>query len=147
MAEIIADEGLDFLVGLALKNGTPPATLYVLLFTGGTATTVPASTATLAAMGGSFAEASFSGYARQSIPAASWGATGVLLGGRGSTGPQVTFTATGASATAINGYGLCTVASGTAGVCLGYANFTEGAVTSLAVNDAIKVTPSWALTG
>lgn len=149
MAEIIADEGLDYIIGLLLKNSpaTPPATLYVGLFTGGTATTVPTNAATLAAMTGTFVEAAFAGYARQPIAAANWAALSVQSGGRGSVGPQVTFTATGSSATAINGYFLCTVASGTAGVTLGWANFTEGAVASLAVNDAIKVTPTFALTG
>jgi hypothetical protein len=149
MAEIIADEGLDYIISLLLRNSpaAPPATLYVGLFTGGTATTVPANAATLATMGGTFAEAAFTGYARQSVSAASWGALGVQSGGRGSVGPQVTFTASGASATAVNGFFLCTVASGTSGVTLGWSNFVEGAVTSLASGDAIKVTPTFALTG
>jgi hypothetical protein len=117
------------------------------LFKGGSASTVPTAAATLAAMTGTFAEADFTGYSRQPVAAAGWGATGVLLGGRGATGPQVTFTAGAAYATAINGYFLCTVASGTSGIALGWANFDEGAVASLALNDAIKVTPKWALTG
>ena len=147
MAELIPDEGLNFLAALALKQGTPSNPVYIGLFVGGTATTVPASTATLATMGGSFAEAAYTGYARVAVTSADWGSTVPLLSGRGCTGVEKPFPAASAIySTAINGWFVATALTG--GVCLGYSNFDEGAIPApLALGSVPKVTPRWALQG
>lgn len=72
MAQIFTNEGLDVIFN-QLSIGTSgsftpsatPATYYVGLLTGGSGSTVPASSATLSAFGGSFAEMTGSGYIRQ----------------------------------------------------------------------------------
>lgn len=153
MAEIIPDEGLDYIIGIFPKNGSNIATTYLGLFTGGTASTVPSAAATLAAMTGTFAEAGYTGYARQSVAAASWGATGAKTiwtqSARGTTAGQVSFpAATATYSTAINGFFLCTVASGTAGVSLFWSNFDDTtAVATMAIGDIIRVTPTFGLLG
>lgn len=148
MAEILPNEGKDYLIGVVFKNSpAAPATLYLGMFTGTTATTVPAESSVLATPSG-FAEAAYSGYARKAIAAASWGALATILSGRGITGPAVAFdAATGASATAINGFFIATTSGTGTGISLGYANFAEGNVPSVAVNDIITVTPQFALLG
>jgi hypothetical protein len=148
MAEIVPDEGLDYILSIFPKNGSNIATTYLGLFTSQTASTVPASTMVLATPTG-ITEAAYTGYARQSIAAAAWGATGAKTmwsqTGRGSTAGQVSFpAATAAYATAINGFFLATASA--AGTCLFASNFDDTtAVASLAVNDVIKVTPTFGL--
>lgn len=151
MSEIVPDEGLDYLVNLVLKQGTPPANLYMGLFIGGTQTTVPAASATLATPGGTFAEAAYTGYGRVTIPSADWGATGAKTvwsqTGRGSTAAQKSFAAATATyGTQVNGFFICTVASGTAGVVLLWSNFDDSTgIASLAIGDVVRVTPTYAL--
>lgn len=139
MAEIFPDEGLDRILGVIPKNGTNISTLYVGLFTSQTATTVPASTAVLATATG-VTEVSGSGYARQSIAAASWGAIAAGTGGRKTTGPQVTFAATGTWSVA-NGFFIADAS--TNGIAIFYANFDDGTAVTLLNGDSLKVTPTW----
>jgi hypothetical protein len=148
LAEIIPDEGLDYLLAIFPKNGTNLATAYLGLFTSQTASTVPAANMVLATPTG-ITEAGYTGYARQSIAAASWGAVGAKTmwaqAGRGTTAGQVSFPAASAIyATPINGFFLATALTG--GVCLFVSNFDDvTAVASLAINDIIRVTPTFGL--
>lgn len=148
MAEIIPDEGLDYILGIFPKNGTNLATSYLLLFTSQTASTVPAANSVLATPTG-VTEAAYTGYARQSVAAASWGTTAAKTiwsqSARGTTAAQASFpAATAAYATAINGFGLATASS--AGVGLFYSNFDDvTAVASLAIGDICRVTPTFGL--
>jgi hypothetical protein len=150
IAEIIPDEGLDYILAIFPKNGTNIATTYLGLFTSQTASTVPASTAVLATPTG-VTEAAYTNYSRQSIAAASWGTTGAKTiwsqTGRGTTSAQVSFpAATATYATAINGFFIATAS--TAGVALAYSNFDDTtAVASLAIGDIIRVTPTFGLLG
>lgn len=141
MAEIFPDEGLDYILGVIPKGATTPATLYMGLFTSQTATTVPANTAVLATQTG-MTEATGTGYARQSIAAASWGAQGAATGGRKTTAGQVTFPAVGAGGWGtINGYFLATAL--TVGTAVFYCNFDDNQSIATSPNDVIKVTPTW----
>lgn len=151
MAEIVPNEGLDYWVGVMLKAATQPANTYVGLWEGATASTVPAATAVLATQTG-ITETNFTGYARQVIAAAGWGATGAktVWGDatvRGTTAGQVTFpAATAAYATAINGFLLATTTGRATGIALLYSNFDDTtAIASLAIGDVIKVTPTFGL--
>lgn len=154
MADILPTEGLDYLVTLAVKTGTAPTSLYVGLLTGGDGTTVPAATATMAAMGAPFAEASFTSYARVEVPDADWGAiAGATIWGtavRAATAAQKSFPAAGAAdATAnITGFFLATAGTIGGGVALYYSNFVDGAadvIPSLALGDIVRVTPQFGL--
>lgn len=148
MAEIVPDEGLDYMLAIFPKNGTNLATSYLGLFTSQTASTVPAASMVLSGPTG-ITEAAFTSYARSSIAAAAWGTTGAKTmwsqSGRGTTASQVSFPAAGAAyATAINGFFLATASS--AGVCLFASNFDDTtAVSSLALGDIVKVTPTFGL--
>jgi hypothetical protein len=148
MAEIVPDEGLDYLLNVALKGGTPPANTYLGLFTSQTPSTVPAAGMVLATPSG-ITEAAFTSYARQAIAAASWGATGAKTiwsqSARGTTAGQVSMPAAGAAyATAINGFFIASAAS--AGVCLLASNFDDTtAIASLALGDIVRVTPTYGL--
>lgn len=152
MSEIFPDEGLDLILGIVPKNGTNLATTYVGLFTSQTASTVPASTAVLSTYTG-VAEAAPTSYARQSIAAASWGATGAKTiwsqSGRGTTAGQVSFPAAGAAyATAINGFFICNASGHGSEIGLFYSNFDDTtAIASLALGDIVKVTPTWGMLG
>jgi hypothetical protein len=150
--DIFPDAGLDFLLGIFPKNGTNIGTLYLGLFKGGTASTVPASTAILSAFGGSFAEVTttdYPGYARVSIPSTDWGSAAAdtihTVAVRAVTAAQKSFAGATSAATpsaAINGFFICTVASGTAGVPIYFSNFDdETGISSLALGDIIRVTP------
>lgn len=150
MAEIFVDEGLDLIINTFLKNGTPPASLYVGLFTSQTATTVPARTATGGASPVGFTEmtASSGSYARQAIAAASWGAPATDGSGRASAGPQVDFTGFVSAANA-NGYFIATQsAPGASDKILHFANFNSGLARGLAATtDHIQVTPTVVFNG
>lgn len=150
MAEIVPDEGLDYLINIVLKAGTPPANLYLGFFTSQTASTVPGSTAVLSTATG-VTEAAYTGYSRTAIASGSWGTTGAKTAwsqtGRGSTATQASAPAATASyATAINGFFLASASTG--GVAVLYSNFDDtAAVASLAIGDVIRVTPTFALLG
>lgn len=148
MAEIIPDEGLDYIISIFPKNGAGLATAYIGLFTSQTASTVPAAGMVLATPSG-ITEVNYTGYARQAIAAASWGATGAKTmwaqTGRGTTAGQVSMpAATGAYATAINGFFIASAL--TAGICLLASNFDDlTAVATMAIGDIIRVTPTFGL--
>lgn len=156
MAEIFPNEGLDYLLGIVPKGGTSPANLYLFLFKGGTASTVPAATATIGTMGGTFAEVTTSdypGYARVAVASGDWGAAGSdtiwSQTVRAVTAAQKSFAAATSAATpsaAINGFGLASAS--TAGVAVYYSNFDDTTgISSLALGDIIRVTPKFGLGG
>lgn len=150
MAEIIPDEGLDYLVGIVPKGGTSPANLYLLLFTSQTASTVPGASAVLSTATG-VTEAAYTSYARVAVASGDWGATGAKTiwsqSARGTTASQKSFPAAGAAyATAINGFGLASASTG--GVAVFYSNFDDTtAISSLALGDIVRVTPTYGLLG
>jgi len=156
MAEIMPNEGLDYLLGIVPKNGTNLANTYLFLFKGGTASTVPAATAVIGTMGGTFAEVTttdYPGYARVAVASTDWGAAGAdtiwTQTVRAVTAAQKSFAAATSAATpsaAINGFGLATAS--TAGVALMYSNFDDTTgVSSLAIGDIIRVTPKFGFLG
>lgn len=152
MAEIVPDEGLDLILAIFPKNGTNIATLYMGLFTGLTASTVPASTALLSTYGGAaFGEAAYTNYSRQSIAAASWGTTGAKTmwtqTGRGTTAAQVSMPAATASySTAINGFFVANASAHGSEIGIFYSNFDDTtAVATMAIGDIVKVTPTFGL--
>jgi hypothetical protein len=131
------------------RGTTTPATLYLMLFTGATASTVPATTATSNPASG-YTEATGTAYARQSLAAGTWGATAQVSGpvGQSTTYPQVTFPTVGASPWGtVNGFGIFTQAtSATAGdTPIFFANFSDTTAIVTATNDVIKLTPTWQL--
>jgi hypothetical protein len=148
LAEIVPDEGLDYILGIFPKNGSNLATSYLGLFTSQTASTVPAASMVLATPTG-ITEAGYTSYARQSIAAASWGTTGAKTiwsqSGRGTTAAQVSFpAATATYSTAINGFFLATAS--TAGVCLFASNFDDTtAVATMAIGDIVRCTPTYGM--
>lgn len=151
MAESFSTEGLDYLLGVTPKGGTNPTTLYLGLFTGASASTVPAITAVLSTYTG-VAEAAYTSYARVSIASGSWGAAaagaGAASGGRQVTAGQVTFpTATATYATQINGHFLTNASGHGSEIGIAYANFDDvTGIASLAIGDIIKVTPTFGIT-
>lgn len=150
MAELIPNEGLDYLLGIFPKNGTNLATGYLGLFTGATASTTPAATAVLSTSTG-VTEAGYTSYARVSVPSTDWGSVGSKTiwtqSTRGVTAAEKSFpAATATYSTAINGFFLATAL--TAGVALFYSNFDDTtAVATMAIGDIIKVTPTFGLLG
>jgi hypothetical protein len=152
MAAIVPDEGLDVIVGVVPKNGTNLANTYLLLCTGATASTVPASTAVLGTYTG-VAEAGYTSYARQTMAAASWGATGAKTkwtkNFRGTDAAQVSFpAATATYATAINFFGIADASAHGSEHGLLYSNFDDTtAIATMAIGDVIKVTPTFGFGG
>jgi len=120
----------------------------MFLFTGGTASTVPADGAVAVLASGIdavFDEATGTNYARQAIAAASWGATAAAgTTGRKTTAGQVTFGTVGAGGWGtITGFGIATDTTAGAGVAYFYANFDDTTAITSAQNDVIKITPTW----
>lgn len=153
MAETFSSEGLDLLLGVVPKGGATLANTYLGLFTSQTATTVPAITAVLSTYTGvTEVPIGTSGYARQTIAAASWGAqaagAGAAAGGRQVTAAQASFpAATAAFATPINGFLLCNASGHASEIGIFYANFDDTtAIAALALGDIVKVTPTFGLT-
>lgn len=150
MAELIPNEGLDYLLGIVPKNGTNLATAYLGLFTGATASTTPAATAVLSTSTG-VTEAGYTSYARVSVASSDWGTVGSKTiwtqSARGTSATEKSFPAATASySTAINGFLLATAS--TVGVALFYSNFDDTtAVATMAIGDIIKVTPTFGLLG
>lgn len=144
MAEIIPDEGLDYLLGIAFKAGTVDTTLYIGLFTSQTATTCPARTATGGASPSGWTEmtASSGSYARIAIATGDWGAPATNGNGRRialSAAKQFTGFV---GAAAANGFFIATnSASGAGDTILAFSNFDSGAARTLAsVSDQLNVT-------
>jgi hypothetical protein len=150
MAEIIPAEGLDLVLNIFPRGGTNLTTTYLCLFTGKTASTVPALADVLSTYGAAgFGEAAFTSYARQSLAAATWGVaaagSGNAAGGRQSSYSQVSFPAAGAAyATAINFFGIADAAAHGSEKAVMYANFDDTtAIATMALGDIIKVTPTY----
>lgn len=139
---------MDWLLSLAPKAGTAPATLYVGLFVGASQSTVPDPTSVLSTYTG-VSETAYSGYARQPVTAAQWGMVGEKTTwgqtGRGTTASQVSFPASTATyETLINGFFLTTSLTHGAEVAIWYSNFNDNVgIASMAVGDIIRVTPTW----
>jgi len=143
MAYIFPDEGLDAIMAIFPKNGTNLASLYIGLFTGLTASTVPARTATGGASPSGWTEVTGTSYARVEIAAASWGAQATNGNGRKSTAGQVTFPTAGGAWTEADGFFLAIAsASGATDKVIYFANFDSGLARTLATGDIIKVTPT-----
>ena len=111
MAEIIPDEGLDWLLGQWPRAASAQSTCtWMGLFTSQTASAVAARGATMAA---SIVEVTGSAYVRVSLAASDWGAPATSGNGRKSTHSQKTFpTATGNWTGPINGYFVTTASTG-----------------------------------
>jgi len=139
MPEIWPDEGLDLALSYFPKSGTAqPANTWMALFTAFTANTVGTNTGTM----GAYTEPSTTatGYARQTISSASWGALTAATSGRKVTAGQVTFTTASASWGTINGFTVTNSLSG--GSCYFAANFDDTTAVPIQSNDVIKVTPT-----
>lgn len=142
MAQMIPDVGLDIVLGQFPKNATRLTAVFLGLFTSHTASTV----ITHAQTGTSITETVYTNYAQQSLATATWGAAAEYNTtlGRISTYPQVTFPTVGATGATINGFFLLsTNATPGATNIIGQANFDDVTAVTLALNDIIKVTPSW----
>lgn len=151
MAEIVPDEGLDYMLGVLFKGGTQDTTLFLGLFTSQTASTVPARSATGGAVPAGWTEmsASSGSYARIALATGDWGAAATNGNGR-----RITLSAakqfTGfVGAAAANGFFIATnSASGAGDTILAFANFDSGAARTLAnVADQLNVTPRMQLDG
>jgi hypothetical protein len=157
MTDIFPDEGLDVILGVFPRGSTTPANLYVGLFTGGSASTVPTAAATIASMTGTFAEVTtgssptgWPAYARQPIASTTsgWAAPGAQtinsITGRGVVGGQVSYSPPVAVYTptnAVNGFFIADAI--TSGHAIVYSNFSDvTGISSLAIGDVIKVTPT-----
>jgi hypothetical protein len=139
MAAIFPDEGLDVALGQYPKNDTRETTENLCLFTSQTASTVITHTQTIS----NITETTYTSYARQSLATATWGALSEYSStlGRQTVYPQVTFPTVGASGATINGF---FITNGANTKCVAQANFSDTTAVVLAVNDILKVTPTWA---
>lgn len=154
MAALIPTEGLNYWLPIMFKQGTPPANLYLGLFTGASASTTPAANAVLGTSTG-VTEVAYTGYARQAITPANWGTltdvTADSISGRGYVASQISLPAAGAtySGPAINGFFIANqLAAGAGSIAVLYSNFDDGTgIASLALGDIIKVTPRYTLGG
>lgn len=151
MAEIMPDEGLDYLLGIAFKGGTVDTTLYVGLITSGTASTVPARTATGGASPSGWTEmtASSGTYARIAIATGDWGAAATNGSGRRiALSSAKTFTGF-VGAAAATGYFVATnSASGAGDTLLGFSNFDSAVTRTFAsTSDSLALTPRIQLDG
>lgn len=136
MAEIVPNEGLDVILGQFPGAATRLSTTYVGLFTNFTAATVMGQTQTMA----NVTEAAFTGYARQALAAATWGAPAAGAVGRKVTYPQITFPTAGSGPTTVNGFFVADAL--TAGKVIYMANFDDVTARTLASGDIIRVTPA-----
>ena len=141
MAQIFPDVGLDIILGQLPKGATQLTNLYLGLFTSQTASTVMLSSEN----GTNVTETAFTNYAAQTLAAATWGAVGAVTGGRGCVYPQITFPTVGTTGATVNGLFLKTanVALSSTNL-LAQANFDDTTAVTLATNDVIKVTPTFA---
>jgi len=146
-AEIFPDEGLDHILNKVPRATTAIQTTYYLgLFTGSSATTVPARTDALASAPASVAEPSGGAYARVAVANTDWGAVATNGSGRRTTSAQKSFPASTGSWGNVNGFFLATAS--TVGVAIFYANFDD--LTAVAVNAAgftVQVTPFFHIDG
>lgn len=144
MAAIFPDVGLDILLGQFPKGATQLVSSFLGLFTSQTASTVITHTQT----GANITETAYTSYARQTLAAATWGATAEYQTtlGRVTTYPQVTFPTVGATGATINGFViLSTNVAPSATNIIAQANFDDTTAVVLQTNDVLKCTSSIAL--
>jgi hypothetical protein len=151
MAEIVPDEGLDYLLGIAFKAGTVDTTLFLGLFTSQTASTCPARTATGGASPSGWTEmtASSGTYARIAIATGDWGAAATNGNGRRialSAAKQFTGFV---GAAAANGFFVATnSASGSGDTMICFSNFDSGAARTFgSVSDTLDLTARFQIDG
>lgn len=149
MAEIVTEAGLNYLYNAwRVSTAGSLATLWAGLFISQTPSTVPASTASGAAVGWTELSASSGTYARQSITASAITA-GAAVGASawGSTWPAVTFTGF-TSASPANGYGIFAGSTGGASASpLFFANFDSGASRPFSsTSDSMSLSPAFRIT-
>jgi hypothetical protein len=146
-AEIFPDEGLDHILNKVPRATTAIQTTYYLgLFTGSTATTVPARGETLAAPSAAVGEPSGGAYARAAVANTDWGAIATSGAGRRTTSAQKSFAASTGAWGTINGFFLASALTG--GVAIFFANFDD--LTAINVNAAgftVQVTPFFHIDG
>ncbi len=140
MAEMMPDEGLDYVLGIWPKGGTYTSPMKLRLFTSQTATTVITHAQTVS----NITETTYTNYAAQNLASATWGANAERPTnlGRQTTYSQITFPTVGASGATINGF---YIGDNAGTLCVGQANFDDGSAVALLTNDVIKVTPTIAL--
>lgn len=151
MAEIVPDEGLDYMLGVVFKGQTVDTSLYIGLFTSQTPTTCPARSATGGASPSGWTEmaASSGTYARVAIATGDWGAASTNGNGRKiATTAAKQFTGFVGNAPA-NGYFIATHASPQAGdTILQFCNFDSGVARTYATTGDIgNVTPGHQMDG
>lgn len=151
MAEIIPDEGLDYMLGVLFKAGTVDTTLFLGLFTSQTASTVPARGATGGASPSGWTEmtAASGSYARIAIATGDWGSAATNGSGRRvalSSAKQFTGFV---GAAAANGFFIATnSASGSGDTVLGFSNFDSGVARTMAsTSDTLDITARMQLDG
>jgi len=136
MAAIIPKQGMNVIAAIWPKGGTNLATMYIGLFVSQTPTTVITIDQGMA----NITEVAYTGYARQAMAAATWGALADWASGRQTTYPQITFPAYSGSGATVNGFFIADAL--TAGNCIGQSNFSDLTAVTLASLDIIKVTPT-----
>ena len=151
MAEIVPDEGLDYMLGVLLAGATQDTTLFVGLFTSQSPTTVPARGATGGASPSGWTEmvASSGVYARIAIATSDWGAPTTSGSGRRRTLTAAKQFTGFVGAAAANGFFLSTnSASGAGDTILCFANFDRGVARTFAtLADVENLTPRLQLDG
>ena len=142
MAQIVTDEGLDWLLGQWPRAASVQAgSCYIGLFTSQTASTVVARGGTMSAC---ITEPTTGSYARLVIASSAWGAPATSGLGRKTTGPQVTFATATSNWGTINGFFLTASATGNT-VLIYQANFDDLTGVVINTNDIIKGTPAFQL--
>jgi hypothetical protein len=151
MAEIFPNESLDALLARFPRATvtTVPTSMFLGLFTGSTAATVPAAATVLAGNPAAVSEPASSGaYARVTIANTDWGAIATSGSGRRTTSAQKSFAESTGSWGTINGFFIADSGTQGAGVAWYYANFDD--VTAISVNAAgftVRITPFWHFDG
>ncbi len=156
MADMFPDEGLDLILAVIPKNGTPPANMYAGIFTSSNGTSsVPAASATIPSMGTGYAECAtgeWTTYARQTQAATAWGSPAAKtiwsVSGRGvDASAQLSFPAPSVAynpANPMQGFFLANGSTAGAGTAYYYSNWNDMAgIASLGIGDVVKVTPTF----
>lgn len=148
-AEAFSFEGLDYLLARIPRATitTVPTTLYLGLFTGATASTVPAQSTVLSTAPVGVSEPSGGAYARVAVANTDWGAIATAdTTGRKTTSAQKSFPESTASWGTVNGFFLADAS--TVGTSIYFANFDD--TTAISVNAAgftVRITPYYEYLG
>ena len=140
MAAMCPDEGLDIILGqFPFNTAKYTSPLNCALFTSQTASTVITHAQTFS----NITETTYTSYARQTLAAATWGAIAERAAntGRQQTYPQLTYPTVGVTGAVINGF---YITNNGHTVCIGQANFDDVTAVTLATNDILKLTPTFA---